>query len=185
MPFIALITAYLVITTNVISVILLNAYVDNKKSPVTVAKATLKNPLIISCIIGLLMNYSRIRFPVLVNNFIRELGDASLPLSLISVGAALHFNIDFRRSIGIVSCSVIKLIVLPGLILTILSFLHLPKTIVGVCLIYAGSPCATNAYIMTKNMGGDYKSMGLIISTQTVLSMLTIPMWLLVYNTII
>ena len=40
-------------------------------------------------------------------------------------------------------------------------------------------------YVMSKNMGGDYKSMGLIISTQTVLSMLTIPIWLLAYHVIV
>ena len=146
------------------------------------ATSTLKNPLIISCIVGLIMNYTGIRLPVFANNFIRELGNASLPLSLISVGAALHFQIDFRKIIGILNSSAIKLIVLPALVLVVLSFLHLPKEIIAVCLIYAASPCTTNAYVMSKNMGGDYKSMGLIISVQTILSMLTIPAWLLIYN---
>ncbi len=185
MPIIALITAYLVITTNVISVILLNAYANERNSIFVVVQSTIKNPLIISCIMGLLINYMGIKFPIFIDNFIRELGDASLPLSLISVGTALHFNMNFRKIIAILNCALIKLIVLPAIVLVVLLFLHLPKIVVEVCLIYAGSPCTTNAYVMSKNMGGDYKSMGLIISTQTVLSMLTIPIWLLVYQAVI
>lgn len=131
------------------------------------------------------MNYMGVNFPVFINNFIRELGDASLPLSLISVGTVLHFNMNFKKIIAILNCAVIKLIVLPAIVLGVLLFLHLPKIVVEVCLIYAGSPCTTNAYIMSKNMGGDYKNMGLIINTQTVLSMLTIPLWLLAYHAIV
>ena len=182
MPIIALITAYLVITTNVVSVFLLNIYSEKKKSLFSVAISTVRNPLILSCLIGLLMNYLSLKLPLSLNNYTDELGKASLPLSLLAVGASLHFDIEYRKIVGIFNCSMIKLVVLPAAVLIVMSFMHLPKQLIEVCLIYAGSPCTTNAYIMSKNMGGDYNSMGLIISAQTILSVFTIAMWLLLYN---
>ena len=54
------------------------------------------------------------------------------------------------------------------------------KEIIIVTVIYAGSPCSTNAYIMSKNMGGDAKSMSLIISMQTILSLPLLAIWLII-----
>ncbi|MCP4473482.1 MAG: hypothetical protein GY821_02710 [Gammaproteobacteria bacterium] len=62
-----------------------------------------------------------------------------------------------------------------------LKMLHFDNTIIQICMIYAACPCNTNATAMNQSMGGDYKSMSLIISLQTLLSAFTLTMWLLLF----
>lgn len=174
MPIIAVITPFMIITTNIVSVILLNVYAGQKTTIASVLLKTVKNPLVVSCFVGLVMNALHITLPTFLNNFLEELGNASIALSLLAVGAALHFEKDVRRLTGISLCAVVKLVILPSLVLLTLLYFHLPHLVIATCVIYAGSPCSTNAYIMSKNMNGDYKSMGLIISTQTLLSLVTL-----------
>ena len=51
-----------------------------------------------------------------------------------------------------------------------------------VFIIYVGSPCSSNATAMTENMSGDYESMSLIISTQTILAIFSLSLLLYLYS---
>ncbi|QGP53249.1 Membrane transport protein [Piscirickettsia salmonis] len=187
MPIIALITAFLVVTTNVISVAILNIYSSNKKSIKGTIFSTLKNPLIVSCIAGLVINQIAIYFPIIVkivwiNNTLNNIGLASLALSLMGVGASLKIDLNKEKLVSILTCSFVKLILLPAVVILTLKYFQFDRMLIEVCVIYAGSPCSSNATPMTQAMGGDYKSMSLIISVQTLLSMLTLSAWLALFH---
>ena len=177
MPSIGLITATMVSLTNVLSVFLLNFYAKNKKSLLSTVANLFKNPLIVSCILGLLLSLSGFRFTGDFSTFLSFLAAAALPLSLLCVGADLTFP---NRSIflGIVICCVIKLLVMPAFVYFLLKISDVPATIITLCVIYAASPCSTNAFAMSKSMGGDFRSMSFIISLQTLFCFLAIPFWL-------
>ncbi|MCV6589521.1 MAG: AEC family transporter [Marinobacterium sp.] len=187
MPVIALITAFLVLTTNVISAFILNFYSENQIGLVKTAISTLTNPLVFSCLLGLSINELAQIFPVItqiswLNRTLEHIGDASLALSLISVGASLNLGVFRYHLMGILLCSGIKLLLLPLAVVTTLIWLEADPLLILVCMIYAGSPCSANATAMTEAMGGDYESMSLIISTQTVLCVLTLPLLMYIYG---
>lgn len=187
MPVIALITAFLVMTTNVISVFILNKYSENKLGQVDTVLATLKNPLVFSCLLGLGINALSHLFPIItnitwINNMLGHIGKASLTLSLMSVGASLNFGTFKDNLMEILVCSGIKLVLLPFAVVFVLLMLDFDPLLILVCMIYAGSPCSSNATAMTQAMGGDYQSMSMIISIQTVLSIITLPVLMLFYS---
>lgn len=111
-----------------------------------------------------------------------NLGDASLVMTLLAIGATLELKGLGASYKGILICSAVKLLALPVIVVATLTYLDLPPVLILVCMIYAGSPCSANATPMTQVMGGDYKNMSLIISVQTVLCLFTLPMLLYVYG---
>ena len=56
-------------------------------------------------------------------------------------------------------------------------WLALPAAQMGVLLIFAALPSASSAYILTMRMGGDGAAVAWLISASTLLSMLTMPLW--------
>lgn len=188
MPIVVLITLFLVITGNLISILLLDIYAPKRKKRNAIKSilAVFKKPLILACIFGLIINRLAIHIPAIthnvwLNNTLEHISDASLPLSLIGVGASLSVKVSFRFLEGALLCSLIKLIILPGIVILALKMLHFNDTIIQICMIYAACPCNTNATAMNQSMGGDYKSMSLIISLQTLLSAFTLTIWLLLF----
>lgn len=187
MPVIALITAFLVMTTNVISVFILNKYSEKQLSLMGTITSTITNPLVFSCLLGLFINGVSMLQPAIVqvnwiNNTLSHIGKASLALSLISVGASLNPDVFRKNFMDIMLCSGIKLILLPLAVASVLVVMDFDPLLILVCIIYAGSPCSSNATAMTQAMGGDYESMSMIISTQTVLCILTLPMLMYAYS---
>ena len=133
----------------------------------------------------MLINQLAIYFPVILkitwlNITLEKIGDVSLVLSLIAVGASLSFSSAKKHLSGILTCSFLKLIALPFCVFLTLNYFNFAKELIIICTIYAGSPCSSNATPMTQKMGGDYKSMSAIISIQTVLSLATLSFLLII-----
>ena len=80
-----------------------------------------------------------------------------------------------KKWLPIFSMSAIKLLVLPILTIGLLSFFDVTGMSKSLAVLYAGIPCAGNAYILAQQMGGDAETMAAIISTSTLLYMVTIP----------
>ena len=62
------------------------------KSIVDLRNALVTNPVILSCMAGLILSYFQIPFPTFAVNFLRFLSDLALPLALISMGGNLSFE---------------------------------------------------------------------------------------------
>ena len=83
--------------------------------PVALLKAMLKNPILMACLIGLLLNFAGVPpFPVLAR-ILDLLGGAALPLGLIVAGAGLSFAEVMRRRVTVLWVSGVKLMVMPFL----------------------------------------------------------------------
>ncbi|MEK7989780.1 MAG: AEC family transporter, partial [Thiotrichaceae bacterium] len=106
------------------------------------------------------------------------LGQATLPLGLLAVGAGLELH-HFRRSFfNIVIASSIKLIIFPLIVFSIHLLFQLECHVYQIALLFSALPTATSSYILAKQMGGDAELMANIISTQIVLSLFSLP-WIL------
>ena len=57
-----------------------------------IVKATSRNPIVVACLIGALLNLSGAGLPALVGESLDILGRAALPLGLLAVGAGLNLN---------------------------------------------------------------------------------------------
>lgn len=145
----------------------------------------LKNPLIWSCLIGVLINLSGIRLSGGSEQFLYFLSSASLPLGLLCVGAGLRL----QELVGEVSAlgwnSFFRLICMPILALVVAYCLNLPTLQVSVLVIFFALPTAPSAFVLTRQLGGDGHLMAGLITLQTLLAVLTLPLVLYVLEKVL
>ena len=181
MKIVSIISAYMIIFTNVASVLVFNYYLADNVSEETkignfvkLFHSLITNPLIIASLMGFIFNYSEIVLPKLFSNFLLNLANCALTIGGITVGANLRFlQLSGSKLLGISVLA--KLFILP-IITTILLFIFKVDGLARlVAIVYATLPCSSTSYILSKQLGGDPDSMTQIITISTALSIITIP----------
>lgn len=142
------------------------------------AIALAKNPLILACLAGIALNLTGLGLPGWSQDTVELLGGAALPLGLVAVGVALRPSALLRVDRGVVATNSIKLLLMPAFVLCLAWALGLDAVSRDVALLFAALPTATSAYILARQLGGDAEMMAAIITGQTLLAMLTLPLWL-------
>lgn len=146
------------------------------------AMALARNPLILACVIGIALNLSGIGLPGWSGEAIGLLGDAALPLGLVAVGVALRPQALWHGGKAFWVSSILKLIVTPLVVGGLAWICGLEGVDRDVVLLFAALPTATSAYILARQLGGDAELMAAIITGQTLLAMLTLPLLLQLVN---
>lgn len=133
------------------------------------------NPVILSVVLGIAVNLASIKLPTFGNEILRILGSASLPLGLLCVGAGIDFGaVRASRSMVWLS-SVVKLAILPAATFTIGKALGLTGVSLATVTLFNSLPCTPSTYIMARLFGGDYRIAAGIISIQTAIAAVTMP----------
>ncbi|MEC9484092.1 MAG: AEC family transporter [Halomonas sp.] len=140
--------------------------------------ALARNPLILACVAGILLNLSGIGLPGWSGDAIALLGRAALPMGLVAVGVALRPHALLRLDRGVWASNLVKLALMPAVVLALAALLGLDAVSRDVVLLFAALPTATSAYILARQLGGDAELMAALITGQTLLAMLTLPAWL-------
>ncbi|OGA50274.1 MAG: transporter [Betaproteobacteria bacterium RIFCSPLOWO2_12_FULL_63_13] len=161
---------------NVLNVWVLARYAAAKRPDWrTVVVALIRNPLIWSCAAGIALNRIEIAIPPPVHVFAEALGRSSLALALLMVGAGLRLTSLLQPSPAALLASVLKLVVLPALAIGAGHLMGLNAAGLGVVAITSSVPTAPVAYVLARQMGGDAELLAQILTMQTVLAALTIP----------
>lgn len=169
--------AWMVVLTNFSSVLVMNRYGDgSSKALSSIARSIVSNPLIAAALLGLLLNVMGWRIEGAARQFMAYLGHAATPLSLMSVGAGLMLVMHPSKTVATVLATVLKLLVLPLLTWGLLKLGTAHAMPAQIALLYAAMPCAGNAYILARQMGGDAEAMASIITWSTLASVLTITL---------
>lgn len=138
-----------------------------------------RNPLLVATACGMLYSLSGLPVPELAQLVLTRMGNASIALGLLAVGAALTID-DAGRAAGIGSYLLaVKLVVLPAAAFALARWLGVTGIYFQALLILAALPVATSAYVLANRMGGDGRAVALLVSVSTLLGMATIPLWLL------
>ena len=140
----------------------------------------LKNPLIVACILAMAFNVSPLNLAVGIEQFLRQLASASLPLGLLCIGAALQFRLNAGEFSIIVANSLIRLMGVPLLAYGLCTLVGLDGIDRQIITLFFALPTAPTAYSLTQALGGNHLLMANIISMQTLLAMLSLPviLWL-------
>ena len=161
---------------NVLSVAVLAHYASSERSTVGgVVMTVARNPLIWACAIGLFINVTHIPLPHVWHEVADALGRASLAIGLLVTGAGLRLEGLLRPSTAASLGVVFKLVLMPVLAIGLalgfgLSGVNL--VIVAAC---AAVPTSPSAYVMARQMGGDAPLLAQIITLQTILAAVTMP----------
>lgn len=141
-------------------------------------KQVVTNPLILGCAAGGLLNVTGIGLPPVLGETLLILGRAALPLGLLCVGAALDLQAARAAGRPVLLSSLLKLAVLPALTWFGCWLLGVEGTAAFVAVLFNGLPTATSAYILARQLGGDATLMASLITAQTLLALVTLPLLL-------
>lgn len=100
----------------------------------------------------------------------------ALPVGLLAVGAGLQLQALRAAGAAFVWSSVLKLMLLPVLTWLMADGLGLDHSAQQVLTLYAALPTAASAYILARQLGGSAELMAGIITGQTLLAMLSLPL---------
>jgi malonate transporter len=185
MSIVAVISAYMIIFTNAISVFIFASYIPdgdqithNKPSVILLLKKFASNPLIIGSICGFIFNYSGLELNIAIKKTLESLSNSALAMGAMNVGAGLRFNINIDYLKHIFTSSVIKLFVLPIISIIVLSALSVSGMPLAIGMLYSGLPCASTSYVLAKQLGGDHDLMASIITVTTIFSVLSLSFWM-------
>ena len=175
----AVAVAALVPLVNVLSVTVLTRFSRSVPgNAAQTAEALAKNPLILACALGLVLNVTGIGLPGFVAPLFEILGRGALAMGLLAVGAGLRFGSAWLGGRSIAIASVLKLMVMPIITALACWLFEVTGQAAVVAILFSGLPTATSAYILTRQMGGDAGLMAGVISVETALSLLTLPILL-------
>jgi hypothetical protein len=136
----------------------------------------LGNPLIIACFIGWFLSLSGIGLPYITGDILEIVGRAALPFGLLAVGAALKPT-GIREHFGpIVYSSIAQFGLKPLLTSSMVLYTGLSGVAGAVLVIAFITPTAPSAYILARQLGGDTETMASIITVQTLLAFLMMPL---------
>lgn len=180
----AVMIACIIPVTNIACVAVLARWGADQRgvSPVALLKAMLKNPILMACLIGLLLNFAGVPpFPVLAR-ILDLLGGAALPLGLIVAGAGLSFAEVMRRRVTVLWVSGVKLMVMPFLMWGVCRLLGGDQLAQALALLCGATPGAAASYMLARQMGGDAPLMAGVIALTTVGGAITMPILLMLFH---
>lgn len=134
-----------------------------------------RNPLIWACVIGLTINVLHIPLPRIWHAVADALGNSSLAIGLLVTGAGLRLEGLFRPSVAATLGVVFKLLLMPALAVTLAIAFGLSGPNLVIVTACAAVPSSPSAYVLARQMGGDAPLLAQIITLQTILAAITMP----------
>lgn len=183
----SILSAVVVPAFNILAVVALSVFNTNGEKPnfKKVLLGICKNPLIHGVLIGIL--FLLIRFIFVKTNVSFRLTDVQFlyksltyvsnvttPLSLIVLGGQFEFGSFAKSTKAIIIATFTRLIVVPGLVLTVACLLGFRGAAIVAFIAAFGSPVAVSSAIMAQEMGADGELAGSLVVSTTIGSVFTL-----------
>jgi predicted permease len=173
----AVAVAVIVPLVNLLSVTVLARFgTGGQASWLGAARQVARNPLIIACAVGILLNVTGIGLPPVVGPLLEILGRAALPLGLMAVGAGLDLTAARTAGPPVAVAVGLRLIVLPAITMLACWALDVGPVAAFVAILFNATPASPSSYILARLLGGDARLMAGIVTVQTALSLVTLPL---------
>ena len=174
----AVVASFYVPVINMLSVISLYAFSEAENKNIKSALlGIVKNPLIIGGVSGLIFSLIRnsigFEMPAILDTTLFNIKSAATPVAFLILGGDLKFG-NMLRNVKFSSLSVLgKTIIIPALMLTVSSLLGFGKLEMAILVAVFATPNAVSSYAMARNYEADYELAGEIITLGTLLSVVT------------
>lgn len=147
---------------------------------------TIKNPILIGGVLALIVRFSGLQLPYVILKPIEYFKSMCTPLGFLVLGGVLSFR-SLREDWKLVTViGAVKLVVFPAAVCTLAYFvggLRGPE-LASLFIVFA-APTAMSCLPMASELGGDVKLSGELIAVTTVLSLLTVFVYLTFFGEIL
>ena len=174
----AVVASFYVPVINMLSVISLYAFSEAENKNIKSALlGIVKNPLIIGGVTGLIFSLIRnsigFDMPEILDTTLFNIKSAATPIAFLILGGDLKFG-NMLRNVKFSALSVLgKTVIIPALMLTVSSLLGFGKLEMAILVAVFATPNAVSSYAMARNYEADYELAGEIITLGTLLSVVT------------
>lgn len=170
----------LVPVLQLVNVTVLSIFSDEHKfSYFNVLKQIARNPILLGCVVGMVVNFAGIPVWDPILTFLDLLGRAALGISLLALGAGLSLRAALKPSPVVGVALVGKLVLVPLIMFGFAVLFGVTGDAFIILMISAGVPTAMNGYVLAKKMGGDAELYASIATVQTAASFFTLPLIIL------
>ncbi len=173
----AIAAGLMIVLVNLLCVFVLVRYGNAAHSGIGLyAREVGGNPLVLGCAIGWFLGLSEIGLPGVTEDILEIVGRAALPIGLLAVGAALRPDAVPGHAESIAISSIVQFGLKPASAVLLISSVGLSGVAAAVVLVSLMVPTAPSAYILARQLGGDAETMASIITFQTLLAFLVMPL---------
>lgn len=172
----ALVLAVMIPVVNILCVLVFALFVQKQLKLDILVKSLATNPLLVACVLGMILNILPWKLPAIVIDVCKQLGQMALPAGLLAVGAGLNLAALKGLHAPFFWSAALKLLVVPLLALGVALALGLDATSSAILVIFAALPTAPSAYILARQLGGNAELMAGMITGQTLLALVTLPL---------
>ncbi len=174
--FLSFLLVFLIPSATIYSVGVLQRYGSGANKGGVVLRL-LQNPIIIATFLGLGIGWTFGGLPGVFDETMDIFGDATLPLALLGIGAALEIK-SLSAFKPLAACVLLRLIIAPLLCVGVGYALGFSEMETLCCMLIFAVPTAASAISFASQMGGDTRLMSAILTVQTVISFVTL--WALI-----
>lgn len=157
---------------NIYSVIVLT-FESNGEKAKTIKNAFIdicKNPIIIAILLGMVVSWIKIDFPVIVDTSIDLVARMATPFALLCVGGGFELTKALTKIKPTIIATIIKLVILPFVFIPVAVYLGFRDGALVAIVLLLGAPTTPTCYIMAKHMHNDELLSSSIIVMTTLFS---------------
>lgn len=173
----AIVVAVVVPLYNVLCVIGFEVFRGGKPDAKRIVAGIVKNPLIVSSLLGVVWMFSGLELPPLLKDTLLDISGMATPLAIVALGGTFRFAAVRNNLRPLVITVAGKLIVQPIFMFAIGLLLGLRGAAMAVLLGVATTPPPVSSFPLVKQMGGDGEFGGQIVVLSTLLAFPTIFLW--------
>ena len=174
---------FLIPVVNIMSIVVLSRFAaGSSPSGAKILKDLYTNPFILSIGAGVVFNLSGLALPSVFDDTLEIFARAALPIGIICVGAGLDLGSLRKPGPALTLGTFLRPVFMPLVAFGFATLFGIEGTALVVVIIASSVPCASNSYLLARQMGGDAKLMAEIVTLQTLSATITIPLALLVFT---
>lgn len=181
----AILSAILVPMYNFLAVVALSIFGEKRETDwKKIILDIVKNPLIISSVLGIIFSLLGIRLPTAVDTTVQDLAKLSTPIAFMILGGDLDF-LKVKGNLKVASVVLtIKLVILPLIMIPMIVMMGYRDADLLSGLLAYQTPVAVSSYIMAQQAGADGQLAGQLVVFSSVLSIFTLFVTILILRTI-
>jgi malonate transporter len=168
---------FVVVTTvNLLSVTALLHYGRRAAGRRELVGSVARNPLILACVLGFALNAAGIDLAGVPRATLAILGQASLTLGLLCVGAGLELAHLGRNPPATVATCALKLLLMPAASALACRLFGVQGVTAAVAVLFTAAPISASSYVLARQLGGDAPLIASLITLSTVGAVVTMPL---------
>ena len=167
---------------NMFAVILLETYRGGKVNPRKLIVNIIKNPLVLSSVIGLIFLFFSIELPVPIERTVKQRSGVASPLMLFLLGAFFQFDSIKHNFKYVALITIGRLVVVPAIFLSIAYFMGFRgMSFAGLLGMFASST-AVASFTMSQEMSSEGELAANIVISTSLFCSLTLYLWSVLFK---